>query len=176
MSATPPANPFVIDAHHHLWLYSAAEYSWIENSMAALRRDFLPVDLVAELAQAGVDGAVTVQARQTLEETHWLLELARSCKSIRGIVGWAPIAAPNFEAVLNALATAPKLVGLRHVVQAEPKSFLDCADFNRGIRNRHLSSITLQNRRSQLERSSRGAPGWESSANAATRAANSHAW
>jgi L-fuconolactonase len=134
MSATPPANPSVIDAHHHFWLYSAAEYDWIDDSMAELRRDFLPAHLVVKLAQAGIDGTVTVQARQTLEETHWLLELARSCKAIRGVVGWAPIAAPNFEAVLNALATDPKLVGLRHVVQAEPKGFLDGADFNRGIR------------------------------------------
>jgi L-fuconolactonase len=134
MSATPPASPSVIDAHHHLWLYSATEYDWIEDNMAALRRDFLPADLIAELAQAGVDGAVTVQARQTLEETRWLLELARSCEAIRGVVGWAPIAASNFEAVLDEFATDPKLVGLRHVVQAESRGFLDNLDFNRGIR------------------------------------------
>jgi L-fuconolactonase len=134
MSATPPASPSVIDAHHHLWLYSATEYDWIDDNMAALRRDFLPADLLAELAQAGVDGAVTVQARQTLEETRWLLELARSCEAIRGIVGWAPIAASNFEAVLDEFAADPKLVGLRHVVQAESRGFLDGADFNRSIR------------------------------------------
>lgn len=134
MSISPFAGPSVIDAHHHLWLYSAAEYGWIDDSMAALRRDFLPTDLLAELAKAGVDGAVTVQARQTLEETRWLLELARGCEAIRGVVGWAPIAAPNFEAVADSLAADPKLVGLRHVVQAEPAGFLDSGDFNRGIR------------------------------------------
>jgi L-fuconolactonase len=134
MSIAPPAGPSVIDAHHHLWLYSATEYGWIDDSMVALRRDFLPADLLAELAKAGVDGAVTVQARQTLEETRWLLELARSCNAIRGVVGWAPIAAPNFEGVADSLAADSKLVGLRHVVQAEPEGFLDGADFNRGIR------------------------------------------
>jgi L-fuconolactonase len=134
MSDTPPAGQSVIDAHHHLWLYSATEYGWIDDSMAALRRDFLPADLLAELAKAGVNGAVTVQARQTLEETRWLLGLARSCEAIRGVVGWAPIAAPNFEAVADSLAADPKLVGLRHVVQAEPEGFLDSKDFNRGIR------------------------------------------
>ena len=102
--------------------------------MAAIRRDFLTPDLVAELANASIDGAVTVQARQTLEETRWLLEAARSCEAIRGVVGWAPLAAPDFEASLPALAAEPKLVGLRHVVQAEPQGFLDGADFNRGIR------------------------------------------
>ena len=128
------ANPVVIDAHHHLWHYSAAEYGWIDDRMAALQRDFLPADLTDELAKAGVDGAVTVQARQTLEETRWLLELAQSCEAIRGVVGWAPLAAPDFEDSVTALATDPKLVGLRHVVQAEPKGFLDDPNFNRGIR------------------------------------------
>ena len=101
--------------------------------MSALRRDFLPADLLTELAQAGVNAAVSVQARQTLEETRWLLNLAQNCELIRGVVGWAPIASPNFAASVEALAAQPKLVGLRHVVQAEPKGFLDSADFNRGI-------------------------------------------
>jgi L-fuconolactonase len=128
-------NPIsVIDAHHHLWHYSATEYGWIDDRMAALRRDFLPEDLICELATAKVDGVVTVQARQTVEETQWLLELARSCGAIRGVVGWAPLAALDFEASVAPLAADPKLVGLRHVVQAEPKGFLDGTDFNRGVR------------------------------------------
>jgi L-fuconolactonase len=129
-----PASPFVIDAHHHLWHYSGIEYEWIDDRMAALRRDFLPAEFINELASAGIDGAVTVQARQTLEETQWLLELARRHKEILGVVGWAPIASPDFEPSLDALAANPKLVGLRHVVQAEPEGFLGGADFNRGIR------------------------------------------
>jgi len=124
----------VIDAHHHLWNYAASEYGWIDDRMAALRRNFLPSDLLAELTSARIDGAVTVQARQTLEETQWLLELARNCAQIRGVVGWAPIAAANFQDLAQSLSAEPKLVGLRHVVQAEPKGFLDDADFNRGIR------------------------------------------
>jgi predicted TIM-barrel fold metal-dependent hydrolase len=31
-----------IDAHHHLWKYSAAEYGWITPEMRVIRRDFLP--------------------------------------------------------------------------------------------------------------------------------------
>jgi L-fuconolactonase len=131
----------IIDAHHHLWRYSAAEYDWIDDSMATLRRDFLIPDLVAELANANIEGAVTVQARQTLEETRWLLELAQSCEAIRGVVGWAPLAASDFEASLPALAAEPKLVGLRHIVQAEPQGFLDGADFNRGIRAMHTTGL-----------------------------------
>jgi L-fuconolactonase len=134
MSPHLAASPKVIDAHHHLWRYSAAEYDWVANSMAMLRRDFLLPDLLAELTKAGVDGAVTIQARQTLQETHWLLDLARSCEAIRGVVGWAPIAAQDFEATMDILAADQKLVGLRHVVQGEPKGFLDDSGFNLGIR------------------------------------------
>jgi L-fuconolactonase len=53
---------------------------------------------------------------------------------MRGVVGWAPISSADFDASLEPLVKNPKLVGLRHVVQAEPKGFLDGADFNRGIR------------------------------------------
>ena len=60
--------------------------------MATLRRDFLPADFIDELTKTAIDGAVTVQARQTLEETQWLLKLASKHKEILGVVGWAPIA------------------------------------------------------------------------------------
>jgi L-fuconolactonase len=131
----------VIDAHQHFWRYSAEEYGWINDEMAVLRRNFLPDDLMVELAGANVDGVVTVQARQTLEETRWLLELAKGCRAMRGVVGWAPIAAAGFEASLDVLAAEPKLVGLRHVVQAEPDGFLDGADFNRGVRGMHRCGL-----------------------------------
>lgn len=133
MSPLTAITPAVIDAHHHLWRYSAAEYDWIDDSMTSIRRDFLPSDLVGELTSSGVDGAVAVQARQTLEETRWLLKLARDFVKIRGVVGWAPIASTDFEASLSEFTAEPKLVGLRHVVQAEPSGFLDGADFNHGI-------------------------------------------
>jgi L-fuconolactonase len=123
----------VIDAHHHLWRYTAAEYGWIDDSMAALRRDFLPGDLLTEMQAAGVDTAIAVQARQTLEETAWLLELAGKYSFIEGVVGWAPLAEPGLTGFLEKYGGAAKLVGLRHVVQAEPAGFLDGPAFNQGI-------------------------------------------
>ena len=134
MSGEASKGSAVIDAHHHLWRYSAEEFGWIDDDMAALRQDFLLDDLICELTTARVDGLVTVQARQTLEETRWLLDLARSCDAVRGVVGWAPIASPEFGASLDRFAVEAKLVGLRHVVQTEPDSFLDGTKFNSGIR------------------------------------------
>ena len=123
-----------IDAHHHLWKYSATEYGWIGEDMRCLRRDYLPLDLQAEMESAGVQSSVAVQARQTLEETRWLLRLAEEYPFIAGVVGWASIASPDFPAHLEALRASPKLKGLRHVLQDEPDdAFMLREDFQRGI-------------------------------------------
>src|SRR5260221_2386942 len=124
-----------IDSHQHFWKYSAEEYGWIDDSMAALRRDFLPTDLQATMAAAGVDGAISVQARQSIEETEWLLDMAESNDFLVGVVGWAPLSDPNIHKILGCLATRPKLKGIRHIVQSEPDDrFLLREDFNRGVR------------------------------------------
>ena len=124
-----------IDAHHHLWRYTQEEYRWIEPGMEAIARDFLPSDLQMELTACGIDGSVAVQARQTLDETNWLLELAANSSEIRGVVGWAPIAGADFPRVAERLQEKKKLKGLRHIIQAEPDDeFILRDDFNSGIR------------------------------------------
>ena len=101
------AKPPRIDAHHHFWKYSAKEYDWIEDNMSALRRDFLPADLKAEIARAGVDGVVSVQARQTVEETAWLLDFAAQNDFIRGVVGWAPLIDPRVGGISRSTFRIP---------------------------------------------------------------------
>ena len=124
-----------IDAHHHLWRYSKEEYDWIGPGMEVIACDFLPVNLQAELAACGIGSSVAVQARQTLAETDWLLELAESSALVRGVVGWAPIADERFPAILEKLRTNKKLKGLRHIIQAEPDDeFILRKDFNVGIK------------------------------------------
>lgn len=123
-----------IDAHHHLWNYTRQDYGWISEGMLPLRRDFSPADLQHEMAAAKVDGAITVQARQTLEETRWLLKLAVENPFLRGVVGWAPLASADFPRYLEEFDGNPKLKGLRHVIQDEPQDdFILREDFNRGI-------------------------------------------
>jgi L-fuconolactonase len=123
-----------IDAHQHFWIYNPVEYDWIDDSMAALRRDFLPQDLKPELEANDVHGSIAVQTRQTLEETRWLLELAERSPSILGVVGWADLRSPDIRSQLKALTQKPKLVGIRHIVQSEPDDrFLLQPDFLRGV-------------------------------------------
>jgi L-fuconolactonase len=123
-----------IDAHHHLWRYRPADYPWIGENMGALKRDFLPSDLAPELVAAGIRGTVVVQACQSLEETEWLLSVAKDSKFIRGVVGWAPIASPAFPECLERLRAHASLKGLRHIIQDEPDPhFMQRDDFNRGV-------------------------------------------
>ncbi|MGA1983165.1 MAG: amidohydrolase family protein [Acidobacteriaceae bacterium] len=135
----------VIDAHHHLWRYTPAEYGWIDEPMQALQRDFLPGDLRAAMATAGVDGTIAVQARQTLEETRWLLDLADGCDAIRGVVGWAPIAGEDFPACMEEFDGRAKLKGLRHVIQGErDEHYILREDFNSGIRTMAGSGLVYE--------------------------------
>ena len=122
-----------VDAHHHLWRYTPEEYDWIDDTMQVLRRDFLPEELEREALAVEVQATVAVQARQTVAETAWLLQLAAQNELIRGVVGWLPIAADDFPSALERFDAGPLLKGLRHVVQGEPPGFLDGAEFNRGI-------------------------------------------
>ena len=123
-----------IDAHQHFWRYNPAEYGWIDDSMSGLRRDFLPADLEREMKGVGFDGSIAVQARQTLEETRWLLQLAEQSPFILGVVGWVDLRFPDVRSHLSEFAKHPKLLGIRHIVQSEPDDrFLLQPDFLRGI-------------------------------------------
>jgi L-fuconolactonase len=143
MSETAPTQ--TIDAHHHLWRYTPAEYGWIDEEMATLRRDFLPKDLIEAMVTADIDGTIAVQARQTLEETRWLLDLADDCDSIRGVVGWAPIAGEDFPACMEEFDGRDKLKGLRHVIQGEKdEHYILREDFNSGIRTMAGSGLVYE--------------------------------
>jgi L-fuconolactonase len=123
-----------IDAHHHFWKFVPAEYGWISEVMSALQMDFLPADLKQELDRAAIDGAVSVQARQTVQETEWLLDLAEEHDFIKGVVGWVPLASSDVRETLDVFQERPKLKGVRHVVQDEPDpEFILRDDFNGGI-------------------------------------------
>ena len=124
-----------IDAHHHLWKYSAPQYPWISENMGVLRRDFLIQDLMDAVEESDIEGVVTVQARQALAETRWLLDLARNHNFIRGVVGWVALTDPKVDRDLEQFSTHAKLKSVRHVLQDEPDDFYILReDFNRGIK------------------------------------------
>ena len=109
----------ILDTHHHLWSFNETDYVWMDNSMEVLKRDYLPPDLEKEMAKAGVDGTIVVQARQMIEETRWLLDQADANPFIKGVVGWVDLRSPELEVQLEEFAVHPKLVGVRHVIHDE---------------------------------------------------------
>lgn len=141
----------IIDSHHHLWRYRTDEFPWITPDMAPLRRDFLTPDLAQVCEDHGITATVVVQARQTLEETAWLLSIAKSSPYISGVVGWVPLHSPDLSVILSEL-TAPTeqdrsqrslLVGVRHVIHDEAdERFINREDINKGVAELHRFNLT----------------------------------
>ena len=124
----------IIDSHHHFWKYDPVEYDWIDDSMKIIRQDFLPDKLELTIGDAGVDGVISVQARQSVDETDWLIGMAHQNKFIKGIVGWLPLIQDDIEAYLDKYSSEKLLKGVRHVIQGEADpEFILRKDFNRGI-------------------------------------------
>lgn len=124
----------IIDSHHHYWNYNPEEYSWIDESMKAIRTDFLPEKLEQTIQEAGVDGVISIQARQSVDETEWLIRLAHQNPFMKGVVGWLPLCQDDIEVYLIHHSGEKILKGIRHVVQGEPDpDFILGKDFNRGI-------------------------------------------
>jgi L-fuconolactonase len=122
-----------IDAHHHLWRYEPASFGWITPG-SAIARDFAVEDLRSALDGAGLDAAIAVQARQSPEETRFLLDAARQESAIIGVVGWIDLRAPDIATLLEKDAD-PLIVGYRHVVQDErDPDFLLADPFIDGVR------------------------------------------
>jgi len=123
-----------IDAHQHFWKYNHKEYSWISDGIEDLKKDFLPSDLWPELKQLKFDGSIAVQARQTPEESRWLLGLTAKFDFIKGVVGWVDLCSSEANYQLAEFASHPKFVGVRHVLQDEPDDrFMLRDDFLKGI-------------------------------------------
>lgn len=122
-----------IDSHQHFWSYEAQQYPWIPRG-SPLHRDWLPKDLAPLLAKTGLDGCIAVQARQTIEESRWLLTLTDHSPIIKGVVGWVDLQSDTVERELAEFSRHPKFVGVRHVVQDEP-------DVNFMLRPNFLRSI-----------------------------------
>jgi L-fuconolactonase len=110
----------IIDAHQHFWLMKDRQGGWPPPELAAIHRDFLPIDLAPEIEAAAVDGTVLVQSLPSVEDTRFMLGLAEKSEIILGVVGWVDMKAHDAPVVIAELAKAPKLKGLRPMLQDIP--------------------------------------------------------
>ena len=114
-----------IDSHQHFWKYDANDYPWIGAEHLVIKRDFFPGDLKPILKASNIVGCIAVQARQTLKETNWLIELAEQNAFIKGVVGWLPLCDLQIDQTLEQYADRSHLVGVRHIIHDEPDDELD---------------------------------------------------
>jgi L-fuconolactonase len=111
----------IVDAHQHFWDPAVADYPWMTDEVAPLRRRFGPEDFEPLLREYGVAGTVIVQARHSLDETRTLLEIAAATPFVLGVVGWVDLTGDvlgQLEDVCANFAPA-RLVGVRHQVHDE---------------------------------------------------------
>ncbi len=109
-----------VDTHQHFWKHNDRDYVWMTDGMDKLRRDHLPEDLLPLMRAAKIGATVAVEARQCLEESNWLLQLADKYPFIRAVVGWVDLCGEQVVEQLELLAQHPKFRGVRHVVHDEP--------------------------------------------------------
>jgi L-fuconolactonase len=127
----------IVDAHHHFWDPTTADYPWMTDDLARIRRRFGPEDLAPLLAGTGVDSTILVQTRSSEIETVEFLATAADTPFIAGVIGWADLADPNVGETLARIRSAfggDRLVAIRHQVHDEPDpDWLRRPDVRRGI-------------------------------------------
>jgi L-fucono-1,5-lactonase len=126
-----------VDAHHHFWDPTTADYPWLTADLAPIRRAFGPADLAPLLRESRIDLTIVMQTRSSLDETREFLATAAAHPFIAGVVGWVDLTVPSVRDNLAALRAGPGgdwLVGVRHQVQdeADPE-WLARADVRRGL-------------------------------------------
>jgi len=127
----------IVDAHHHFWDPATADYPWLTDELAAIRRAFGPADLEPHLRSAGVEATVLVQTRSSLEETVDFLAVAAATPFVRGVVGWVDLTDPAVADTIAGLRAGPggdRLKGIRHQAHDEPDpDWLVREDVIRGV-------------------------------------------
>lgn len=125
----------IIDSHVHFWRIGGPGQTWPGPDLRTLYRDFGPPELrealsIATAADSSTSAApgsswpvqvqsvVLVQSQPDDRDTDWLLELAADLPLVAAVVGWVDLASPAAPARIAELARAPKLRGLRPMLQA----------------------------------------------------------
>lgn len=106
-----------VDAHQHFWNPARGDYGWMPKNDPVLSQSYMPLDLAPEIAVAGVDATILVQAAATVAETEYILGIADATPFVAGVVGWINFEDASQAAVLKRLSGHPKVKGLRPMIQ-----------------------------------------------------------
>ena len=125
----------ILDSHLHVWDLASNGYDWLGPQHGDLYRSFTPEEARQELANAGVDAAVLVQAEDSERDTRFLLEVADGFDFVAGVVGWVQLDDPAVAArQLDRYGRHAALRGIRHLVHDDPRDdFLDLPSVRRSL-------------------------------------------
>jgi predicted TIM-barrel fold metal-dependent hydrolase len=145
----------IIDAHHHLWDLGLGRHLWLTEDDAGLaalgdisymRHTYLPADYLRDVGTANLVGSVHIEAvwdrtRSPVEETAWLETLDKARGVATRYVAYAPLRAPDAEAVIAAQAAYPRVVAVRETIRWHPDpakrwseaGLVDDPAFRRGV-------------------------------------------
>jgi len=150
----------MIDAHVHVWTPGAHGCMWPTSDLPALHRSF-DLDDFRAAGTESVARVMLVQSQEDARDTAWLLALAKREPLVAGVIGWTDLDAPDAPAAIAELAAAPRLRGLRPMVQDRAADWYDdprldaaLAAMTRAklvldalVRPRHLASLARAARR-----------------------------
>jgi len=121
----------MIDAHQHIWKIGEHGCAWPTAAEAPIFRDYSPEDYRAVSLPHGVAATVLVQSQEDDSDTDWLIEVAANDDLIAGVVAWADL---RDAQRISLLASQPKLVGLRPIVQHRETDWYDRPELEPGWR------------------------------------------
>jgi L-fuconolactonase len=120
----------IVDAHQHFWNPAREPMQWLRPEHAAIDRSFEPADLRPQLDSCGIGATVLVQAACTDADTDAMFAQAAAHPWIGAVTAWVDLRSPQrTRARLDALASQPKLRGIRHLIhdEADPHWILEDA-------------------------------------------------
>ena len=111
----------IVDSHQHFWDLEEVEYPWLVPAYGPIYRTFAPAELAPQLAAAGIDRTVLVQAANSYADTDAMLAQAAEHDWSGAVVGWLPLEDVREAAQMldSRYAADPWLKGVRHLNHEE---------------------------------------------------------
>ncbi len=111
----------IVDSHQHFWDLDKVEYPWLVPAYGPIYRTFAPAELAPQLAAAGIDRTVLVQAANSYADTDAMLAQAAEHDWIGAVVGWLPLEDVREAAQMldSRYAADPWFKGVRHLNHEE---------------------------------------------------------
>ncbi|MCP5115372.1 MAG: amidohydrolase family protein [bacterium] len=102
-----------IDAQQFCLNQSRFTYPWMPAEPGPLHKDYDPTHVEHILKRNKFDGMVLGPAHESVDETHWLLDLAARHPLVVAVVGWVDLAAAKVSETLDELERYPAFRGVK---------------------------------------------------------------